>query len=597
MEYQSLVEFEKWRSANQYIPPIGSNSFYTIGNGQINILTKEDSHLNLFTDKDEIEIGDEDFTIDKTIYDEFTIIENTTAVLTHGLHIIAGTFNVHGTLIMEEGSKLIIQNHGIGIFYPDATINIHEGARIIVDPGASLTIYSRVDTHVSAIDQVTNNRNVTLDSAAVVKAYGIQGEDFENRPYSLTDYDTELRAKFINLYTQGETNSEYGRFGYRWMDGDPDIGSQIISLGILYGEGILGDFRLSILGFLKDKIENLTVVSDFFVEKDCTLYISESYQGKRYLRPELYLGIIINNYTTPASCKVRGTIIVDGINSKIFVDRGATIHIEETGIIELKNQAQMISSYNDDTPVLFIDGTLIVDTIDQIKTFEASNIQFGEKGKVIIRNPDPGVHTVLWSTPNGIHDTDLYRMFEDTIDHVEYHISNNTGIQIDQYCEFYARDMTNWYGGRRIEKAVHDGILVWDDGGFIELNHDVIPWVDVDSTLFHASRIFKSFGSFDADKLQEVVNRLRYAGFGDIVFRFIHGDTYHDITLVLDDITMKSVVNKPMTETYILNVEGDNGQLYLRNKVSSTEDAEIIQNDSRIIALQNGNNEFDLKQS
>ena len=73
--------------------------------------------------------------------------------------------------------------------------------------------------------------------------------------------------------------------------------------------------------------------------------------------------------------------------------------------------------------------------------------------------------------------------------------------------------MTKWYGNRRIEKAIHDGILVWHDGGFIELNNDIIPWADEKSTLLQASRLFKSFGSYDDEKLQEVIDRMKADGF------------------------------------------------------------------------------------
>ena len=188
-------------------------------------------------------------------------------------------------------------------------------------------------------------------------------------------------------------------------------------------------------------------------------------------------------------------------------------------------------------------------------------------------------------------------MFENRLNHIEYHIQSNTGIGIDEYYEFYARDMTDWYSGMRIEKAIHEGMIKWHKNGFIELNQSVTPWVDELSSLLHAARIFKSYGSYDGDKLQEVVNRLRYAGASDIVFRFIHGDTHHDVPLVLDDCTMYSVVNKPMTTHYILNVQNNDGELYLRNKVPNTNDSTIIQYTSRIVPVNVGDNEFTVEPS
>ena len=70
-----------------------------------------------------------------------------------------------------------------------------------------MEVYGEVDIHVHVIDQLLQNPNITVDTAAFIKAFGIEGEDVENRVYSLTDYDAELRTQRLSPYSQGEHNT------------------------------------------------------------------------------------------------------------------------------------------------------------------------------------------------------------------------------------------------------------------------------------------------------------------------------------------------------------------------------------------------------
>lgn len=360
---------------------------------------------------------------------------------------------------------------------------------------------------------------------------------------------------------------------------------------MLLGEIVLGDLRLSVTGFLNEvRVESKTI-GNLHIKRDTILHITESYRDSVYRRPELYLGIVIDNNKIPGTCTVEGKIICDGINSMISVDRGASLHIEDGGEVHLRNGAIMRSTYNENKTVLFINGTLIIEDISQIKTFEKENILFGPKGKVIILNPDTGKKRLLFTTPNGILNSDLYRIFIDTIDHVEYHVSNNTGIGVDQYYEFYGRDMVNWFGNRRFEKAIHDGILVWHDGGFIELYNHITPWADKNSSLLHASRLFKTFGSYDKDKLQDVVNRLNYAGCGNILFRFIENDQVREVLLSLEPIHIRNIFNNPSIGKYILHTDND-GLLFLRNNIGNTGVSTLIAPQSRVIKVTDKKAEF-----
>ena len=601
LNQRTLVLFEQERSLNSYIPPEKSNSYYVIGNGEINLFcmraNPDDYRFNLFTESGEIDIGDGPFYISGDIinpdhpYNSFTVINGTKVNLQNRLVVNNGDMNVHGELSIKNGSQLIVNNGGSIVFYPDSILSIEQGSSIIVEDGASIIIYGQIDVDLSMVDSIIGGPNITIDSAAVINVENI---DLGDREISLTDYEKILRDKIINKHTRGEYNTPNGRVGYIWKGGDYNAGSQVIEIDALYGDIVLGDFKFSVLGLQNDLIENLQVVESLRVMEDATLYISEHFNGYRYLRPDLYLGIVIGNNSRAASCRIDGTVIADGKNAKISLDRGATLYITSKGVLELRNDAKLISTYNENTQVLFIDGTLIIDDISQIDTLESINVVFGDSGKVIIKNPDTGEHRVLFTTPNGIHDTDLYRIFEHTITHIEYHINANTGIGIDKYYDYYSRDMTDWYGGMRIEKAIHEGYIVWHDGGFIELNNSIIPWADTTGNLYLASRLFKSYGSYDYQKLQEVSERLKYAGCGNIIFRFIDSSGYKDITLALDSVHMRSIVNKPLTDQYVLDVDSD-GDLFINNAVSDPTVANIINTTSKHVGLIEGDNEFELK--
>lgn len=578
----TLVQFETVRKQQNLIPPNESNSFYTIGQGRINLFTirsdPDNYRFDLLTDNGNIYTGAGNFIIsgdnsDKEFpYRNMTVISDTKLSINQLLTISKGNIDIHGTIELMAYSQLFIKNKGEMILHSDSTLIINDNTNIIVENGSSLKIYGKIDIHISRINSIMNASNVIIDSAAVLNVSGINSN---NRSFTLVDYENELRKRLINIHTQGEKNYNEGRVGYIWRDGSPKEPSYAIGMNLLFGTILLGDFRLPVLGLPEKMVPNLQIISDLLIKKNTTLYITESFHDSIYFRPELYLGIIIGNNKTPANCVVQGKIIADGPNSLITIDRGSTLHINTGGEIHLKNGAIIKSTYNDEQEVLFIDGTLIIDDISQIETFESDNIVFGPKGKVIVLNPDTGKKRLLFTTPNGIQTSDLYRLFKNQIDHIEYHISNNTGIGIDKFFESYSREMTNWFGDRRIEKAIHDGILVWHDGGYIELYSDVTPWINENTTLLSVGRLFKSFGSFDKDILQDAVNRLKYAGCGNILFRFINDGDIKEILLKLESTHMKSIVNNPINQKYVLTTD-NNGTLFLRNLISDSSTNNII---------------------
>lgn len=596
----TLLQFESVRKENSFIPSEGSNSFYTIGDGEINLLTlrsdPENYRFDIFTNKGHIYTGAGNFIVSGDIndpifpYNDMTVIANTQLSVTNIFSVSKGNVNIHGTFELMRYSKLYIRNNAHVTLYTDSVFIVSDESEIHIEDGSSLTIYGRVDIHLNKVDSLLNVKGVTIDSAAVMDVKGINNQ---NRKYSMTDYDSDLRSKTINMHTQSEVNFGDCRMGYTWTGGSPLEHSQVIDMSVLYGNAILGDFKLSALGIPNINIPNLQMVSNIHINEKCTLYISEAYGGHSYIRPELYLGIVIGNNKVPADCTIDGSIIVDGKNSMLTIDRGATVHISNTGSLYVKNGAIMRSTHNDDRPVLFIDGTLVIDTIEQIDTFNHDNIVIGDTGKVIILNPDTGTKKLLWTTPNGINDTVLYQLFEDRIDHVEYHISNNNGIGVDKYYEFYNLSMTDWYGGMRLEKAVHDGLIIWHDGAFIELNKDIIPWVSVDCTLYDVAKLFKVFSSYPKEQLQECVDKFRYAGFGNVLFRFIDGDNVSEVMLTLESISMISAIKNPYTGMYELKTDND-GLLFVRNNVTNLTSENIISDKSVALDVNNHSAQFAL---
>lgn len=572
----SLIQFEEVRKTTNQIPPGGSNSFFDVGRGKINLFTIRDTptdyRFDMTIDQGKVYTGAGNFVIageDTDItypYRNFTILSNAELAVNQFMTVRGGELSVHGTLELLQNSQLRIYG-GHAVTHPNSILVINDKTNLSVEPGSTLTIYGRVDVHISVIDSILNAPGVIVDSAAVMNVDGIEETE---RQFSLTNYEVELRERFVNVNTQGEKNLPKGRLGYLWRKGSPKEPSQVLAMNILVGEHPLGDFRLPVLGIPVDTIPQMQTISSLHVRRGTTLNITENFHNERFIRPELYLGVIIGNTEIPADCLVDGTIIVNGINSLVTLDRGGTLRISESGTVHLRNGARIRSTHNTEIKVLQIEGLLIIDDLSQIETFNADNITFGPNGKVIVLNPDIGEKRLLFTTPNGILETTLYRLFRDRIDHIEYHVSPNCGIGIDQFYENYSRDMTLWYGDRRFEKAIHDGILIWHKGAYIEVYNHITPFIDENSTLLQVGYLFKSFGSYDKDRLQDFVDRLRYAGCTDILFRFIRGEAVSEVILTVEACEIDRVFNNPVGMKYIVETTNE-GTLYLRNRISNSK--------------------------
>jgi len=98
--------------------------------------------------------------------------------------------------------------------------------------------------------------------------------------------------------------------------------------------------------------------------------------------PELYIGVMIGRNKYPGKCICHGTIICDGPRSRITIDRNGLFVIEKGGKVCIQNDA-ILRSTNNNGICLQVNGTLILDDIEQMKSFRSDNISFGKDGKII----------------------------------------------------------------------------------------------------------------------------------------------------------------------------------------------------------------------
>ena len=590
LNQSTLNLFEDERLRYSYYPPNQSNSFYEIGEGIINIFI-DDHQMKIFIESGTINTGSV-FVIDKDPYIQLDVLQDTKLVVNDVFMIKNNTLvNVYGTLELSEDSLLNISDNSKIVLHPGSVLVVKDRVNIQIDNSSIFEIYGEINVPLSSVNMILNNDRIYKDTSSVLNVNEINMDD---REYSLTDFYTDIRDYTINPYVQGEHNVDNGRIGYKWLNGDTNKGYRELEVSIAYGQVVFGDFQLSVLGKLENIIEDFTTISNIKVNKNTKLYISEEYNGYRYLYPKLYIGRVIGNCITPGSMSISGEVYIDGENTSIILDRNGSLIIEKSGTLYLQNHSKLLcTNVIEDEIVLTINGTLIIDDISQIDTLNSGNIKVGEDAKIIILNQNLPDDTILFSTPNGILESDLYRIFKPYIEQVEYHIQPNTGIKIDQYYEYYPRDMTQWYADRRIELAIHQSLLVWHNNAFIELDSQIIPWVNNECTLYEASTLFKTTMSGKKLVLSDVAARLKYAGSGNIRFKFVDTDIT-ELTLVLDEATISTIINKPLTDEYVATAN-KKCTLFIRNKINDSNSSNIISAQSKMVPIEEGETTFIIK--
>lgn len=593
----NLILFEQVRRELNYIPPANSNEVFKIDDGTIVLQTIDDDSntysFNLRIQNRVINVGNGIFYISRDMVDrskrykyiyinnKATLSINNTIEISNPNNIDPVAISVDGILNLDNNSNLNMRDNSVININKTGTINIGKDIHFNLGENAIINIYGNITIPYSEVNTVMNMAQINMFNDTIVNITGLP----TGRPFSLTDYISDLRNEYQNINTIGtKLISGSARATYYWKAGDPSQPSDVLSFVVEAGDAILGDFNLSCVGMPQITEPYLQVISDITINRIATLHISDSFNGSTYITPTLHLTKIVGNSESVGFCDVDGNIIVSGNKSSIKLDRGAWLNIKRGGNVFLKNGAFIENIYNDEES-LFINGTLTIDDISQLRGFTSSNILFGDDGKLIILNTnDSDIKKILFTTPLGIHSSDLYFLFKDRIDKIRYHVPSNTGISLDKYDTGY--NLSDLYGGMRLEKAVKIGYIIWHEGAFIELDSSVIPWVDDDPTLEKVGNIFNVYGDTDADRLQNAVIRLIYAGFESIVFRFITGNGVKEITLTLTGSRIKSAFFNNDSNRYLIATDNP-GSVFIRNNINSASIDNIINTASKVINISN----------
>ena len=159
----TLVQFENIRKLSNTIPPEGSNSFYVIGRGRINLATlranPEDPRFDITIQQGNVHTGDGNFLISGDNHNPETpynamIIDGVdpTLYVDKQLTISNGSMEVHKSLELVPGSELIVRNNGIVNFHQDSVFTINENTHITIEPGSTIRIFGRIIVDLSRVD-------------------------------------------------------------------------------------------------------------------------------------------------------------------------------------------------------------------------------------------------------------------------------------------------------------------------------------------------------------------------------------------------------------------------------------------------------------
>jgi len=77
MNYERLIDFYNYIKNQNITLPEGSNSFYNVDNGIINLYSNENNLFDIYTDENSINSGNGIIYIDQNKFKSFNIIDNT----------------------------------------------------------------------------------------------------------------------------------------------------------------------------------------------------------------------------------------------------------------------------------------------------------------------------------------------------------------------------------------------------------------------------------------------------------------------------------------------------------------------------------------
>ena len=600
---ETLFAFEKQRQSYNYVPPVNSDSFYEIGEGEMSLHClrgeRGNERFDISLENGVIHMGEE-FQVNGNVYNGDLPYNNMT-IKTGSKLIVDGTLTFHkgdllshGELYMPSGSSLIIDDNSNLIMYADSTWSMDEGCAIDIISG-HITVYGKVLVPLSMARRLIKNPNITFDTSAVIDLSDV---DVARRPTSLRGYEYHLRNIDLAVQSTNYTELDTGTMRGTWLAGNVHEHNQLVQLHVHKGNIALGDFRVSILGVPTVLKPDTQVIKMLQIDSGATLSVTEVFQSHGYLFTDLYVGAFIANNDEPGELNVYGTLEVSGNDATLTIDRKGHVVIHEGGVIRITNGAHIVSAYNEDKEVLTVHGTLILENMESLINFDPANIQIYGNGKVVILNHyedsrDTSIN-VLYTFPNGFADTELNRIFGDRLEQLEYHIQSNTAIELDQSFRYFGRDLTHWFGGYRIEDACRKGIVVWHDGGTILVQMEMLDWsTDVFQGNLTLSQLFYHISTDPYERTQEVADNLRDAGLGDI--RFIvtreNGEEYI-IMMPLAHPTMQSVRVNSMTSTYTVRTDRD-GEGFVRTGIPA-KISEIISPKAKQFAVRDQFGRFTL---
>lgn len=613
MEKQNtLIDFERTRAGyilfnGQYtlpaepeviIPPQDSNSFFEVGEGEVQLFTVREEPTDYRFDlylKGTIHSGIGSFSVNGDItstaqpYRNFFTRKDSHLIIDSNLTISKGRAVIEGIIELGDLSSLIASNGAEVEFTDSSKLIIPENGFVFSNTEALIKIYGTVEVHYSKVDLLLKNSNIQIDSQAYVHVTGLENLEKE---YSLVSLLNDINLETINPSTVKEKNFNNKRFLYRWISGTPLNNSAVVGVEVASGTIALGDFKLPILGVPNLVRDNLKIISDLKVNYGSKLIVSENVNEYSYFYPSLYIGAFIENSNRSGELLVDGEILVDGENSELILDRNGKLIISETGKVTFSNGAKFKSTSNNGV-VLEIAGVLQIDSLTQLSGFTSSQIKFIDQGKIIILNNTEEDGPELFSVPNGINETDLFKLFKNQLYHIEFHIPAGKGIRVDQNFDSFYQEMKYWYGPYRLEKAVKEKYLVWEDDAYIEFRKEDIPWIGLDSNLYNLIKIFISEGDTDKDKLQSIIDHFKFAGFGDIVFKFTELDSTKEIKVSLKTPTVTSVYWDGETSNLVVQATKV-GNMYFANNLSVATPDFALKRASRETSLVEGKNYIEI---
>ena len=613
MEKQNtLIDFERTRAGyilfnGQYtlpaepeviIPPQDSNSFFEVGEGGVQLFTVREEPTDYRFDlylKGTIHSGIGSFSVNGDItstaqpYRNFFTRKDSHLIIDSNLTISKGRAVIEGTIELGDLSSLIASNGAEVEFTDSSKLIIPENGFVFSNTEALIKIYGTVEVHYSKVDLLLKNSNIQIDSQAYVHVTGLENLEKE---YSLVSLLNDINLETINPNTVREKNFNNKRLLYRWISGTPLNNSAVVGVEVASGTVALGDFKLPVLGVPNFVRDNLKIISDLKVNYGSKLVVSENVNEYFYFYPSLYIGAFIENSNRSGELLVDGEILVDGENSELILDRNGKLIISETGKVTFSNGAKFKSTSNNGV-VLEIAGVLQIDSLTQLSGFTSSQIKFIDQGKIIILNNTEEDGPELFSVPNGINETDLFKLFKNQLYHIEFHIPAGKGIRVDQNFDSFYQEMKYWYGLYRLEKAVKEKYLVWEDDAYIEFRKEDIPWIGLDSNLYDLIKIFISEGDTDKDKLQSIIDHFKFAGFGDIVFKFTELDSTKEIKVSLKTPTVTSVYWDGETSNLVVQATKV-GNMYFANNLSIATPDFALKRVSRETSLIEGKNYIEI---